>query len=125
MEAYLEEINRIKNGVAMTEALQLMKKTGMTQKKLASLIGLSISTFAERKKAGTLNQIESERILRLEKAFALATTVFDGNPDAAKGWLISPLREFDHNTALDMLETDVGAAEVMNLLNCIEHGVYS
>ncbi len=120
-----DQIAKIKKGIPIKDALELIRSVRITEKRLAKLLGLSVSTLGIRKKTGSLTQTESERLMRLKRAYTKAVIVFDTKAEAARMWLNSPIREFGGETAMDMLETDIGASEVMNILGCIEHGLYS
>lgn len=124
METYLDDIRRIENGATVPQVLQLIKRAGITQSRFAKLAGLSTSTFAERKKKGRFNPVESERALRLEKVFKLAVEVFDDNSHAARDWLTAPNSEFDNTAPFEMLKTDIGTEAVVTMLHCIDQGMF-
>lgn len=48
-----------------------------------------------------------------------------GTLDQAKAWLSSPNRALGGRRPDELLDTDIGAEEVKNLLGRIEHGVFS
>ncbi len=125
MTTILDQISQIKQGLAINEISPLIKSLDITEKRLAEVIGLSVSTLAIRKKTGTFNAFESERIMRIKRIFARAMEVFDNDADVVKRWLKTPARAFDNIPPIGLIETDIGAREVENLLGRIEYGVYS
>ncbi len=86
------------------------------------VLGLSTRSL-QRRKAGRLTATESERILRLVRAAARAERVL-GDPAAALDWLGSPNRALGGESPLQLLDTELGAKRVLDVLGRIEHGVY-
>jgi putative toxin-antitoxin system antitoxin component (TIGR02293 family) len=77
-----------------------------------------------RRKAQRLSQVESERVMRLARVAARARHVL-GDLGAALDWLSSPNRALAGERPLRLLDTDLGAEQVQELLGRIEHAVYS
>jgi putative toxin-antitoxin system antitoxin component (TIGR02293 family) len=82
----------------------------------------SKKTKGRRAKRLTLRQ--SERIVRLARIVARSTEVF-GTEERALGWLKEPNRALGENAPLSLLDTDIGAQAVEDVLGRIEHGVFS
>ena len=55
---------------------------------------------------------------------ARAEAVFE-DPDAAMDWLKSANAALDGQTPLGLIDTDIGAENVMDTLGRIEHGVFA
>ena len=51
--------------------------------------------------------------------------LFEGDQGAARRWLRKPQRALGDNTPLAMSRTEVGAAEVENLIGRLEYGVFT
>lgn len=68
---------------------------------------------------------ESERLLRVFRAFQQAVELFEGDGDAARGWLTRPNMELDDQTPLDFSRTEIGAREVEDFMGRLEHGVFT
>ena len=82
-------------------------------------------TLARRKKeAGRLGSRESERLLHLAEVAAQAMDVL-GTSDKARAWLVASNRALGGASPLSLLDTDVGAKVVEEVLLRIEHGVFS
>ena len=67
---------------------------------------------------------EAEKSLRVARVFLAANEVLGGE-DEAREWLGEPVMALGGKRPVDLLDTDVGAHEVVNLLNCIKWGVYA
>ncbi len=77
-----------------------------------------------RRKAGRLTEVESERVLRLVRVVARAEHVL-GAREAALDWLTSSNRALGGERPLNLLDTELGAKRVLDVLGRIEYGVYS
>lgn len=82
-------------------------------------------TLARRKQQGRLTSDESDRLVRAARIFAKAMLLFEGDADAAAEWLTAAQRAFGGATPMDFARTDVGAREVENVIDRLEHGVYT
>jgi len=80
-------------------------------------------TLAHRiKKKQRLSLEESNRISRVARVYALAVETFS-NEDKARRWLRKPLRQLGRRTAMQMLETELGAHQVEAILGRIAYGI--
>lgn len=103
---------------------------------VASTLGLSTSTLAEKlgiarrtltRKQGRgepLSTEVSEKILRVARIRNLARTLFTTD-EAISQWLSKPEAALDDVAPIDLLDTDVGAREVENLLRALAHGHFT
>ncbi|MCP4020380.1 MAG: DUF2384 domain-containing protein [Desulfobacteraceae bacterium] len=119
------QIEQIRKGVPIKMFNQIRKETGLSEKRIAQVISISISTLAIRKKAGTLKPHESERLYRIKRIYEKAMTVFEENKEIVKKWLVQPVRALGNVAPIDYADTDIGAIEVENLLGRIEYGIPS
>jgi putative toxin-antitoxin system antitoxin component (TIGR02293 family) len=121
-----EAAARVKAGLPMAEFDALRELLGLTVEGLADKIGISIATLARRRQSSQrLDTGRSDRVLRLARLFRLAAELYDGDQEAARGWLNKPARALDGETPLEHAGTEVGAREVENLIGRLEHGVYT
>jgi putative toxin-antitoxin system antitoxin component (TIGR02293 family) len=97
---------------------------GLSEDRLAALLGMSRATLHRRKKAGHLDRMESDRLVRYARLFSRAGAAL-GGADGARSWLTSPALAFHGEWPLDYADTEIGAREVEALLGRIEHGVFS
>ena len=91
---------------------------------LASVIGLPERTLARRKKERRLRADESDRLLRVARVATWAEDVLGAQAKAGR-WLQTPNRALGGAIPLDLLNTDLGAEEVVTILDGIARGVYS
>ena len=102
----------------------LREMLGVSSGTLAEIVGITPSTLSRRRKRGTFDKDESERIFRVARLVARATGVLDGMENARK-WLTEPARGLGGEPPLEFADTEPGAREVDRLLTRLEHGVYS
>jgi putative toxin-antitoxin system antitoxin component (TIGR02293 family) len=118
-------IKAIKKGLPYDAVIKLQKESGFPVEQIAEVVQVPLRTLARRKKAGRLAPDESERLLRFGFIFDKTLELFDGDQAAAQHWLNSPAKSFGGETPLVMLQTEIGAREVDDLLGRLEHGVFS
>lgn len=113
------------SGLRWASVNSFLHHSGFTQAELAGYLGVRPRTLARRKEAGSLDEHESERMLRLAEIYEAALQLFDGNKADAREWLLSPVRGLNNNRAIDYARTDYGAREVRNLIGRLKYGVFS
>jgi putative toxin-antitoxin system antitoxin component (TIGR02293 family) len=118
-------LDAISSGIRWSSVNSFLHDSGFTQAELAEFLGLPPRTLARRKEAGSLDEHESERMLRLAEIYEAAVHLFDGDKADAREWLLSPVRGLNNNRPIDFARTDYGAREVRNLIGRLEHGVFS
>jgi putative toxin-antitoxin system antitoxin component (TIGR02293 family) len=99
------------------------RETDLPLSALGELIHIPSRTLVRRKTEGRLQPEESDRLLRASRIFGLAIDLFEGDRIAALQWLSNAQRALGGQTPMDLLQTDVGAREVENLIGRVEHGV--
>lgn len=104
---------------------RFQKNVGLPLAALAELLQIPGRTLARRKEQGRLQPDESDRLVRASRVFAKALRLFEGELEAAKAWLDTPLPALDRHSPLDFARTDVGAREVEDLIGRLEHGIPS
>lgn len=116
-------IGALTDGLSICEVEELRRSLGMPMEKLLPILGISKATFHRRKKTGSLDLSESDRVVRYARLLGAAVEVMEsiGN---ARLWLTSPQVGLGGAVPLEYAETEVGAREVESLLGRIEHGVY-
>ncbi len=67
---------------------------------------------------------ESEKVLRLIRVSTRADEVL-GDRETAREWMQIPNRALGMQSPQELLDTDIGADAVLDILGRIEHGVYS
>jgi putative toxin-antitoxin system antitoxin component (TIGR02293 family) len=117
-------IGRVRDGLPMAEFHALRDLLGLTEERLAGLLGMSRATLHRRKTHGTLDRAASDRLVRFARLLVRAADVL-GSEKAARSWLAEPAIAFQGECPLDFADTEIGAREVEALLGRIEHGVFS
>lgn len=120
----LDWVSVIRHGISATAVDFLAKAIHVTQTELASALGIPERTLARRKKEGTLNSEESDKLVRLARVVGRAEEVFE-DMKTAMVWLKTPNSALYRATPLSLLDTDIGAESVMDTLGRIEHGVFA
>jgi putative toxin-antitoxin system antitoxin component (TIGR02293 family) len=99
----------------------LLESSGLTLKEMASSLDLSLRSLQRRKSQGRLARYESDRLYRLARLLALAE-YFLGDRQAAIDWLRRPNRVLGGRAPLSVVDTELGARQVENILGRIGYG---
>lgn len=119
----LEQIETIRRGVATQLFDQLATALGVGRSALARTLNINEQTLRKRK-SRVLSPTEAEKSLRVARVFAMATEVL-GSEDKGRRWLSSHIPALGGKRPLDLLDTDLGAQQVTNLLGGIKWGMYA
>lgn len=120
----LDWVAIIRHGIPAAAFESLLQVISISQADLAAALGIPERTLARRKREGLFNSEESAKLVRLARVIERAEGVFE-NLDAAIDWLKSPNAALKRITPLSLLDTDIGAENVMDTLGRIEHGVFA
>ena len=120
----LDWVSLIRQGISSVAVDSLARALRITQSELARALGIPERTLARRKKEGTLNSEESAKLVRLARVIGRSQEVFE-DIDVALDWMKSGNAALSGATPLSMLDTDIGAESVMDMLGRIEHGVFA
>lgn len=117
-------IDLIKDGISLKGALSVKERLHLTNRELADTLGISESKWSRRirRPSGRLSLVESDRLYRIARIFALAKDVFEDEERAIE-WLRRPQFGLGDRIPLDLINTEVGAREVESLLLRIEYDV--
>lgn len=118
-------LRRLQDGFPFQAFEHLRGNTALPVEALLSFVRIPQRTLARRKSRGTLDALESERLVRLARLFGLCIELFEGDVAAARRWLVTPQKALSGATPLEMGRTELGAREVENLIGRLEHGVFS
>lgn len=99
----------------------LVEGSGLTLQEVATSLDLSTRSLQRRKHQGRLARYESDRIYRLARLVALAEH-FLGSRDTAIEWMKRPNLVLGGAAPLELLDTELGARQVENILGRIGYG---
>lgn len=119
----LHVVAEIRRGFSYAALERFQRNTDLPHDVLARVIGTPSRTLARRKAAGRLGADESDRLARAARVFARAIELFEGNVEAARDWLTSPVRALGGRSGVELMGTDAGAIEVEHLIGRLEHGL--
>jgi len=119
------QIRVIRKGVPSKVFIDVSKRVGLAQGELAKKLRLSARTMAGRiaKPQTKLKPEESEKVLRVERILEQAIEVF-GSLEQAREWLMNAAHGLEGQRPIDLLDTEVGGAQVREYLGAIEYGNY-
>jgi len=115
----------VQAGLPVKHLDEFQRRSGLPWNSLAKVLRLPPRTLARRRKAGRLSAMESDRLVRIAQLFQRATALLQGSTASAAAWFQGPCRALGGHTPLAIVETEIGAAEVEQLLGRLEHGVFS
>jgi putative toxin-antitoxin system antitoxin component (TIGR02293 family) len=121
----MELSEKVQDGFPFKAFISLTKSMDVSNQQLADLVQISHRTLVRRRKDGILRTDESERLLRIARIFTMAVKLFEGDSSSAQSWLSKSNRALGGESPLEASKTEEGSREVENLINRLEHGVFS
>ncbi len=120
-----ELIEVIREGLPVQVMSHVVASSDVSEEEICKGLRIAKRTAARRKASdGRLKASESELIYRFSKVMVTATEVL-GSRDKAKQWVLTENVALAGNRPIDLLDTGIGFGDVMDVLQRIEHGVYS
>jgi len=119
-----ELIHLFKAGLSATLFGQVASCLQVSERQLANIVSIPVSTLTRRKRAGRLNTVESERVYRMIRIYNRAMEVL-GSDEAATRWIHTKIKALGWQTPFSYADTEIGAREVEAVLGRIDHGVFS
>ncbi len=115
----------VREGLPFDSAERLLRHFALSLEEASASLKVPARTLYRRKKLrARLEPVESEKLIRLARVADEAQEVL-GDSEKASRWLRKPNRALGGIVPLSLLDTDVGAEAVLELLGRIQHGVYS
>ena len=111
----------IREGFPQKVVGSVMNSAGLTLKELSATLDLSPRSLQRRRHEGRLARYESDRLYRLARIVALAKR-YIGDEATATRWLKRPNRALGGNIPLELIDTELGARAVENVLGRIAFG---
>lgn len=110
-------------GMPFSSFQSLAEMLCIDEEMLGKLIGISSELLLNATTVGFFSLCESRRLYGLVVALQASCELFEGDVQAARDFLRSPLRCFNSKAPLEMLNTEEGASTVIDLIGQLEHGV--
>jgi len=114
----------VRAGLPYSAIEALGRASGLPTEVIVSVLRIPPRTLARRKATRQLSAEESDRLSRVARTAALALSVFE-QPDRASSWLTASNRALGGAAPVSLLDTDIGAAQVDEVLRRIQHGIFS
>ena len=115
----------VRQGLSIESFKRVANYYQLSDAQMCRVVGASIRTIVRlQKEDKPLNATWSDRLYRLARVAAQAQDVFE-SADTATSWLKRPNRGLNGHAPVDLLDTDAGTEQVVELLARIEYGVYS
>src|SRR5216684_3179440 len=111
----------IRDGFPPAVVEELMRSSGLTLKELADSLDLSPRSLQRRRRSGRLARFESDRLYRLARIIALAQQSLGDRQSAAR-WLKRSNRALGGGSPISVMDTELGARQVENVLGRIAYG---
>jgi putative toxin-antitoxin system antitoxin component (TIGR02293 family) len=111
----------IREGFPQKVVGSVMSAAGLTLRQLSTTLDLSPRSLQRRRQTGRLARYESDRLYRLARIVALAKQ-YIGDEETASGWLKRPNRALGGRIPLELIDTELGARAVENVLGRIAYG---
>jgi putative toxin-antitoxin system antitoxin component (TIGR02293 family) len=115
----------IARGLPFDSIERLQKNVGFDIDSLAALIQIPRRTLTRRRSEGRFAPEESDRLVAAARLLSKALDLFEGNAEAARGWLLAPQPVLAGASPLDIAKTETGAREVEILIDRLEQGIFS
>jgi putative toxin-antitoxin system antitoxin component (TIGR02293 family) len=113
---------RVKRGLPYRSLESVRERLQLSVLEAASVLHMPARTLARRRQARKLDADESDRLYRLARVAAHAVAAH-GSEEKAASWLRSPNRALNDEMPVHLLDTDLGARQVEDVLGRIEHGL--
>jgi putative toxin-antitoxin system antitoxin component (TIGR02293 family) len=114
-------LSAIREGFPQKVVGSVMHSAGLTLKELSATLDLSPRSLQRRRQQGRLARYESDRLYRLARIVALAKQ-YIGDEQLAMRWLKRPNRALGGKVPLELVDTELGARAVENVLGRIAFG---
>ncbi len=115
-----EIIDLIHAGLPFGEFEGLRQKLGITAESLAEAARINTRTLHRRKKEGSFNPEESDRLYRLLDLYERSVDAFESDI-GARDWLTRPGQMLGGRTPLQYADTEIGYQELLLILKGIKY----
>jgi putative toxin-antitoxin system antitoxin component (TIGR02293 family) len=118
----LEVLTQLRSGLPAAMFEQVATTLGLSTSMLATKLGIARRTVTRKRGNGApLSSETSEKLLRVARVRNLGRVLFTTD-EAVSEWMSKPESSLGDMAPLDVLDTDLGAREVENLLRALAYG---
>ena len=124
---YLTRVSRVREGVPVADAVEVMRAWSIPVARFATVLGVSERQWGRARSEAsnaTLSPVSSDRLMRVVQVFDHAKTIFDNQGNAVE-WFVTSNPALSGEPPLSLLDTDAGVHEVDDVLTRLEFGVYA
>lgn len=114
----------VRRGLPFSTMETLSDQLELSPQQCREVLAIPARTVARRKENKQLNPQESDRLYRVARAASQAVEVL-GSLDKARLWLKTPNRALSCEPPLDLLDTEIGARQVEEVLLRLNYGIFS
>jgi putative toxin-antitoxin system antitoxin component (TIGR02293 family) len=118
-------LRAIERGLPFQAIERLHRSVGLEVEEIARLVQIPRRTLTRRRQEGRFLPVESDRLVAAARLLGKTLDLFEGNPDAAKRWLLAPQTALGGAVPLEIAKTKVGAREVETVIDRLEQGIFS
>lgn len=120
----LDLADAIRTGLPYRAVEHVLESGLLSASEAYELVGSRRSLLRKKNEGKPLSSSESDRLSRVVRVISRAEEAI-GEREKAHRWLRKPNRALGGRRPLDLLDSDVGARAVEQVLGRIEHGVHS
>lgn len=120
----VELSEKIREGLPYASLEVLLSKLRVPRTQAAAALNFPERTLARRRREKRLHPDESDRVLRLARLFTLASKVLESEETAA-AWFTQSNRALGGKAPLNLIDTEIGAREIEDVLWRIAYGMFS
>lgn len=113
---------QVKRGLPYRSLESVRDRLGLSVPESADVLHMPARTLARRRQARRLASDESDRLYRIARVAGEAVAVF-GTEEKATEWLRRPNRALNDDVPIRLLDTDIGARLVEDVLGRIDYGI--
>ena len=114
--------DRVRTGLPYQSLDSIRDRLNLSLPEAAIVLHVPLRTLARRRHGRRLDADESDRLYRLARIAGQAVAVL-GTEEKAATWLRRANRALNGEVPLGLLDTDLGARQIEDVLGRIEHGV--
>ena len=119
-----EFLDLVRAGLPYQALESIRERLDLSLPEAAFVLNVPLRTLARRRHDRKLDAGESDRLYRLARIAGQAVAAL-GTEDKAATWLRRPNRALNGAVPLGLLDTDLGARQVEDVLGRMAHGVVS